>query len=259
MTIDAILRKAVKAAALPLGAPARRRVGDVVILLYHRVGVGGREIDVSVDALDRQLAFLREEDDVLSLDQVISNGARGGVVLTFDDGFSDFHEQVLPLLIRHRLPATLYLATGLVEEGPENGSAITWAQLREAVATGLVTVGSHTHGHVDLSGADEALAEEEMRRSKELIEDRLGLACRHFAYPWAVGSPAADRLSRRLFDSAALGAWQTNRAGRIDPHRLGRIPVLRSDGDLFFRAKVRGGLDAEGLAYRLLRRGPWRP
>ncbi len=31
-----------------------------------------------------------------------------------------------------------------------------------------------------------------MRRSKELIEDRLGAACRHFAYPWGVGSPAAD-------------------------------------------------------------------
>lgn len=259
MTINSVLRKAAKAAALPLGIPTRRRVGDVVILLYHRVGVGEREIDVAVDAFDRHLAFLSSEEHVLSLDQVLSNGS-GGVVLTFDDGFSDFHEYVLPLLVRHRLPATLYLATGLVEEGRHSEpGALTWTDLHEAVGTGLVTVGSHTHGHVDLSAADEVLAEEEMRRSKDLIEDRLGVSCRHFAYPWAVGSPAADRVSRLLFDSAALGAWQTNRAGKFDPHRLGRIPVLRGDGELFFRAKVRGMLDAEGLAYRLLRRGPWRP
>ena len=82
-------------------------------------------------------------------------------------------------------------------------------------------------------------------------------ACRHFAYPWAVGSPAAARAARGLFRSAALHAWRTNRAGRLDPFELGRTPVLRSDGRFFFEQKVRGRLDGESLAYRLLRRGPW--
>jgi peptidoglycan/xylan/chitin deacetylase (PgdA/CDA1 family) len=121
----------------------------------------------------------------------------------------------------------------------------------------LVTVGAHTHNHADLSRADEAAAEGEMRRSKELVEDRLSVACRHFAYPWAVGSDAADRVARRLFDSAALDAWKTNRRGRIDPYRLGRTPILRSDGETFFGLKARGFLDGESLAYRLVRRGPW--
>jgi hypothetical protein len=96
-----------------------------------------------------------------------------------------------------------------------------------------------------------------MRRSKDLIEERLGTACTHFAYPWAVGSPAADRVARRLFRTAALDAWRTNRAGRIDPHRLGRVPILRSDGRFFFRRKVKGELDSESLLYRALGRGPW--
>ena len=79
----------------------------------------------------------------------------------------------------------------------------------------------------------------------------------HFAYPWSVGSPAATRAARGLFRSAALDAWRTNRAGRIDPFELGRMPVLRSDGRFFFEQKVRGRLDGECLAYRLLGRGPW--
>jgi hypothetical protein len=99
---------------------------------------------------------------------------------------------------------------------------------------------------------------DEMIRSRDLIEDRLGVACRHFAYPWAVGSAAADRLARELFDSAALDAWRTNRAGTTDPWRLGRTPLLASDGLAFFRAKLQGRLDGEALAYRLLGRGPWR-
>jgi hypothetical protein len=96
-----------------------------------------------------------------------------------------------------------------------------------------------------------------MRRSRGLIEDRLGVPCRHFAYPWAVSSPAAERAVRGHFRSAAL-RWQTNRRGRIDPFRLGRTPILRNDEGVFFRAKVAGRLDKEAVAYRLLRRGPWR-
>ena len=130
------------------------------------------------------------------------------------------------------------------------------AELEEAVETNLVTVGSHTHSHVSLARATKRL--EEMRRSKELIEDRLSIACRQFAYPWAVGSDQADRAARRLFDTIAWDACRTNRRGHIDRHRLGRTPVLRNDGRLFFRAKVRGRLDGEQHVYRALRRGPWR-
>ena len=259
MRSGSIVRKASKAAVLPFGLRSGRGPDDVVILLYHRIGDGEREIDISATAFERHLASLVERDRPRSLEEVLQPGG-GGVVVTIDDGFRDFHDHALPLLVRHRVPALLYLATGLVRNSGASTSpqALTWSQLVEAVGTGLVTVGSHTHSHASLAGATERRAEEEMRRSKELIEDRLGVACRHFAYPWNVGSEAADRAARRLFDTVAWDAWRTNRRGHIDRHRLGRTPVLRNDGRVFFRAKVRGRLDGERHVYRALRRGPWR-
>jgi peptidoglycan/xylan/chitin deacetylase (PgdA/CDA1 family) len=245
-----LARKSVKVAALPLGVRSRRP-GDVVVLLYHRVGPAVGEVEISPVMFERQLQHLAKYEQVRSLDDALANG-HGGVVLSFDDGTPDFAESVVPLLDRYRLPAVLYLATALADAG-----GVTWTQLRDAVSTGLVTVGSHTHSHADLSRAREEEAEEEMRMSKEKIEDRLGIPCRHFAYPWAVGSPSADRVARRHFASAALHAWRTNRAGRIDPHRLGRVPILRADGGFFFAQKVRGRLNGERFVYRVLRRGPW--
>jgi peptidoglycan/xylan/chitin deacetylase (PgdA/CDA1 family) len=258
--VTSVGRRISKAAVFPLGIHQRRRRGDVVILLYHRVGVGNREIDLTTTAFERQVAFLAERERVLSLDQVLTDGEAGGVVLTFDDGYRDFYEQVLPALVRHRVPALLYLATGLVEgrDTSVKDDRLSWSQLEEAVSTGLVTVGSHTHSHANLSRSEDALAMEEMNRSKELIEARLGRACRHFSFPWGVGSPAAQRQARRYFHTAALDAWRTNRRDRIDPYRLGRTPVLRSDGWGFFRAKLAGMLDQEALLYRALGRGPWR-
>jgi peptidoglycan/xylan/chitin deacetylase (PgdA/CDA1 family) len=252
MTVAAVARKAVKGAALPLGLLHPMRAGDLSILLYHRIGDGGAEIETPAPQFDRQLRALVADGGARSLDDGL---ARGGVVVTFDDGTPDFHDTVLPLLVRHRVPALIYLATGQIDTG---SGTLTWSQLAEALDTGLVTAGAHTHGHVDLSKAGEREAEEEMRRSKEMVQDRLGTSCDHFAFPWAVASPAARSVARRLFTSSALDAWHTNRRANLDPHRLGRAPVLRSDGIMFFRAKAKGLLDQEALAYRLAGRGPWR-
>ncbi len=261
MNADSLARKTIKVWALPLGLAARARPGDLTVLLYHRVGDGSREIDLDAGAFDRQLAHLAERAFVTTLDAALSGRGEGGVVVTIDDGYRDFHDYVVPALVRHRVPALLYLATGLVANGGPGTKAepapLSWSQLAEALSTGLVTIGAHTHGHADLSNASADVADAEMRRCKDLIEDRLGVACRHFAYPWCVASPAAERVARTLFDSAAL-RWQTNRSGRTDRYRLGRTPVLRNDTMAFFRAKVAGMLDGEAFAYRALRRGPWR-
>ncbi|MGQ0669639.1 MAG: polysaccharide deacetylase family protein [Actinomycetota bacterium] len=257
---ETLVRKAAKTAVLPLGLLDRRSPDDLVILLYHRVGAGRREIDLPVTAFEYQLETIVGRSRVISLDTALGGDGSGGVVLTFDDGFRDFYDHALPLLVRYKLPAVLYLATGLVAEDAASAAreALVWSQLEEAVATGLVAIGAHTHSHADLSRASESVAEAEMLGAQDLIEDRLQVSCRHFAYPRSVASPEAERAARRLFDSAAL-LWGTNRRGRVDPYRLARVPVLRSDSPFFFRAKVAGLLDHETLPYRLLGKGPWSP
>lgn len=249
--MTAVARRGVKVAALPFGALRPRAPGDLAILLYHRVGDGGSEIDLPPAVFERQMAHLAEHRLARTLDDGL---AHGGVVVTFDDGTRDFADVVVPILERHGVPAVLYLATGWIGNDPR---ALSWAQVRDAHAGGFVEVGSHTRDHMDLSRADHELALDQMRSSKAAIEDEVGAPCRHFAMPWAVSSLAANAAARELFETSAVDAWRTNRRG-ADPYRLGRAPVLRSDGMVFFRAKVRGWLDHERTAYRVLRRGPWR-
>ena len=251
-----VLRRSIKVAALIPGLVKRRRSHDVVALIYHRIELDGREVDVSPATFDRHLRFLADRGLTIPIGRMTE---RGGVVVTFDDGYRDFYERGLPLLVKHGVPAVLYLQTGLVANGNRSAAAaLNWSQLSDAIQTGLVTIGAHTHTHPNLSRATEVEAEVEMMKSKEIIEDKLGVECRHFAYPFGVASEAAGRAAQRLFDTAALGDWRINRRDRIDFHQLGRTPVLRSDGVAFFKAKVAGMLWAEALAYRFLGRGPWR-
>src|SRR5439155_10614918 len=99
------------------------------------------------------------------------------VVITFDDGTSDFVDVALPILARHNVCATLYAATSFIEGGvdlPDGGRPVSWSALRDACATQLVDVGSHTHRHLLLDRIGPAEVADELDRSAGLIGERLG-------------------------------------------------------------------------------------
>ncbi len=228
-----------------------------VVLAYHRVG-GGSGLEVDLDPADfaDQMAWLAAEANPIPIaDAVDELGATtparsGSVVVTFDDGTADFVEHALPALVDHGVPATYYIATEFIDDQrpfPDDGTPMTWGGLAEAVATGLVTVGSHTHSHAVLDKLSPDQADEELRRAAELIEDHLGVTADHFAYPKGVfGGEANEAVVSRYHRSAALANCGVNVAGATDPLRLDRTPIQRSDGAAFFRRKAVGGLRLEG-------------
>jgi peptidoglycan/xylan/chitin deacetylase (PgdA/CDA1 family) len=265
---DDVLRRAVKGAAAAADT-VRRPPRGAVVLIYHRVGAGsGLELDLPVDLFAAQAETLAASGRVVSLGAALDwlaggNGTGSGgdpVVITFDDGTADFVDHALPILERHGLPATLYAATAFIEEGrpfPGDGRPISWRGLADACATGLVDVGSHTHGHTLLDRLPPDQVGAELDRSIELIGEHLGRPPLDFAYPKAVaGSASADQAVRRRFRSAALGGNRPNRAGATDPYRLARSPIQRTDGMRWFRRKLAGGMAAEEGLRRLVNR--WR-
>ena len=247
----------------------------VTILIYHRVGGGSRlSVDLPTSLFDEQMSFLAERCRVFSLseaaellaDPALVAGPVGGdhdrpaVVVTFDDGTADFVDNALPVLVRHGISATYYLATDFLDRQqpfPDGGPPMTWAQAGEMVASGLVEPGSHTHTHalLDRLPADRVAAE--LDRSIAAIEDHLDVTPQHFAYPKAVlGSAAAQAEVRRRFRTAAIARTRVNPWGRSDLHRLTRSPVQVADGMEFFARKVQGGMRFENDVRDVLNR--WR-
>lgn len=60
---------------------------------------------------------------------------------------------------------------------------LTWEQIDEMNASGLVTFGSHTASHAILSRLSRVEVSRELVSSKETIESRLGTCCEFFCYP----------------------------------------------------------------------------
>ena len=209
----------------------------IAILGYHLVGAGTHSpVDVPMDLFEAQLDSL--EGKVLSLDDALkrltnrNTDTRGvAAVLTFDDAYANFYEKVFPLLLARRLAAVLYVPTAFVDQqqpGPIGGTgdlpACTWNQLREMVATGLVTLGSHTVTHPNLTYAEPDRAAWELAASRKRIEDMIGQPVRHFCYPRGLWSRRLERLVGREYATAAVGG-----GGNIDypynPLRLQRTSI----------------------------------
>jgi peptidoglycan/xylan/chitin deacetylase (PgdA/CDA1 family) len=233
----------VDALALPTG---------ITVLTYHQVEGGtDRAVDLPAAEFTRQVEHLIQSHRVLRLDDAVDELTDGsgpttpGVVVTVDDGTVDVTDTIVPILVENGLTATLYLATHFIETGeafPWGARPTSWRALRDAMSTGHLSVECHTHTHPVMHRMNSASAAAELDRSIGLIEDRLGVRARHFAYPRAVKPSAAAEAEVRLrFRSAALASSRPNRPGSSDVHRLWRTPVQRDDADRFAALASGGG------------------
>lgn len=261
LTTPSVGRRAAKRLAF-VADDVRPVQSGSVILAYHRVGARTvSPVDLPTNLFCRQMSHLCAAMNVRPLDDVVSvleSGDRAceGVVLTFDDGTADFVDIVLPVLAEFELPATLYLATGFVDSGrsyPADGAPVSWSGLRDAVSSGLVTIGAHTHNHVLLDRCSPETAAAELDRCNERIEDELGVSAQHFAYPKAVvARPAVEALVKSRYWSAAVAGTRPNVTGLTNVHRLHRSPIQNADGWEGFVRKVNGGMRTEDDVRRII-------
>jgi len=220
----------------------------VTVLGWHRVDVEGGRLAVPPSLFARQVELLseyRRRCPVAHLDEVTSIFAVGQaatrhVVLTFDDAWADNHAHALGPLSEHHLPATLYAPSRLLG----TRGYMTRSQLLEMDAGGL-TIGAHSRTHPDLRACDPIELENEVRGSKEDLEDLLGKPVTSFAYPAGL---ANDRV-RAAVTAAGFISAVTSQPGwwrpATPPLRIPRA-FVEEFSDATFAAAIRGGLSALG-------------
>ena len=167
----------------------------VRVLMYHRVtDLAGDRLSVKPAEFARQMDFLRARGyRVVPLSELEAalNSSSPALVLTFDDGFRDFYENAYPVLRERKLPAAVFVITGLVEgkvelpryrNRPGRAEPLTWEMLREMAGGGIV-IGSHTLTHRELTGLSPGEAREEIEASAVRIGEKTGARPEWFSYP----------------------------------------------------------------------------
>ena len=226
-----------------------------IVLCYHLVGAGTvSPVDIPEAMFRAHMETLAEVAHVVTLDGLAAGLSGDGsaattrVVITFDDAFKNFFTKAWPVMHGLDLPVTLYVPVGFVSgespspmSGGEDLDAATWGDLREGVASGLLTIGSHSWTHPDVRTLDESSAAKELGDSRRVLEGSLEIPVTSFCYPRGMWDAPAEVMVAQYYDTAVVGGGSRVTRENYRPLRIPRIPIRRdgpSNMESMMRSRV---------------------
>lgn len=239
-------------------APSHDGRDRVPILMYHRIandretGPAHRHLCTSSARFAEHLRWLKDAGWTgTTVTEALAGHGRRLCAITFDDGFREVFEEVMPALDAAHCRATVYLPTAYIghARGEFKGHpCLTWSEVRELHRAGI-EFGSHTVSHPHLQELPWFAIDRELEESKARIELELGAPIGGFSCPYAFpqeDAAFARGLALALHDfgythgvTTAIGC-----AHRQDnPFLLRRLPMSEADDEPLFRAKLEGRYD----------------
>jgi peptidoglycan/xylan/chitin deacetylase (PgdA/CDA1 family) len=291
--------------------------GKITILMFHRVSDTFFDVSLLIkrETFEECMKYITQSYHVITMDFLSQdfdkweNIPDDSIVITFDDGWIDFHDTAYPVLSRLKIPATVYLTTGfvssecsywqerlnslltpilankkvLLEKGNivstpeinlklkdlvsksdgkpiifkfidylkkftndiilktiseleaflkeqsimisdgEHRSFVNWDEVN-SINEPDISFGSHTVNHPILTNEQTDIVENEISKSKEIIEKETGRGVLHFCYPNGNYNDELRRIVSESYKSAC-----TTRAGFVsqysDIYALNRIGI----------------------------------
>jgi colanic acid/amylovoran biosynthesis glycosyltransferase len=172
----------------------------MTVLCYHTVDPDWRSpLAVTPERFEAQCRWLARYRTVVDLPTALGMMDRRGrlpsgtACLTFDDGFSGVRTHALPILRKYGLPATVFVVSDTLLPGrgpvdwvdtppPWELATLSAAELHELEESG-VSVASHSLSHRTLVELDDRECEDDLRASREILEDLLHRSVPYLAYP----------------------------------------------------------------------------
>lgn len=258
------VKQALMSAYLASGwTPARDRLyarlgrSRLTVLCYHQVTDPANDYStVGTAAFREQMQFIKDHYSVVPLTEGVAalrtlGTARRLVAVTFDDGYRDNASVAAPILQSLGLPACFFVSTDLIgstrpfphdlAQGRPPQDHLTWADLRSLVSAGF-EIGSHTCSHADMGVLPLPEAEAELRRSREHLEQELGVRVRSFAFPYGHRRnmrPDTVAAARREYE-ICCSAYGGHNTAPIDASNVRRVVISTGVTFLAFRAILEG-------------------
>lgn len=219
-------------------SPLSYAADSAVVLMYHRFEDSRvPAANTPLDQLEAQIEELRTGGyTVLPLPTIIDAlRARRPlpdktIAITIDDTWRSAYDTAWPQFRRAGFPVTLFVVTDEIDGN--NPDSLTWGELREMVASGLVTVGTQgaTRGHFPLLGP--ANLADSLARVRSRLETELGRVPTLFAWPYGEMSRDLVDVIRGAGYVAAFGQHSGPLWSGADFYYLPRFALNETYGEI---------------------------
>jgi len=228
-------------AAAQTATPAATGVAigsGAVVIMYHRFGETDLpSTNIRLDQFDAHIAELTSgRYTILPVPEIVA-AIRAGrplpertVGITVDDAFASVYAEAWPRLRAAKLPFTLFVATGPVDQNLRG--YMSWDQVREMIAGGGVTIGHHGVNHQHMVTQSLATTQAELAAAAARFRDELGEVPTLFAYPYGEYGLALRNLVAETGFAASFGQQSGAIARTGDPFALPRFAFNETYGDI---------------------------
>lgn len=226
------------------------------ILMYHSIADDSDDpYSVPVDAFRDQMSWLANKGyEVVPLSQLFDSLQAGKlrrlnkcVVITFDDGYRDFIDNALSVLLDYSATATVFLVTDMLGKkaswikSGEQAKLMTEDDARDIKASGM-SLGSHTATHADLNLLEQDKLQKQLVNSIGVLKD-LGESFCPLAYPWGRRSPQVEQAVEAAGYECAVAVGEQMRLAVANRYRLPRVAMrkdlaLKRFGSHFSRTNI---------------------
>jgi peptidoglycan/xylan/chitin deacetylase (PgdA/CDA1 family) len=239
----------VSAAGELKGTNGKSRAEAVPILLYHRFGAEiADSMTVTTTYFESQLKYFKDQGyTVIPLRELVDYhlGKRPSIpfrslVITADDGHKSVYTDMFPLLKKYHVPATLFLYPSALSNAPY---AMTWGQLKEMKATGLLDLQSHTFWHPNFKKEKRKLQTEEyqnlvesqLKKAKVRLEKEFDARVDMLAWPFGIYD---EELMRKAAGAGYVAAFTMERRDVTSSDNLMALPRYLIAGPTEKKARV---------------------
>ncbi len=220
-------------------AMAREKMSaSASVVMYHRFGESDYpSTSVTLEQFEAHLQALKKGGyTVMALPDLVEKLRKKEpllpktVAITIDDGYASIYKEAYPRFKKAGVPFTLFLSTDPIDRG--YAGHMNWEQVKEMAADPLVTIGAHTASHLHMAAASQARIGDEMARSLERLEEKLGYRPDIFAYPFGEASLKAVSVVRGFGMKAAFGQHSGALGLEDDLYYLPRFALNETYGDI---------------------------
>ncbi len=205
------------------------------ILMYHHISdtLPAGPYVIRTKVFENQMAWLKENNyEVITYSQFYEALTtktllpEKSVVISFDDNNKNQYQNALPILKKYDYKAIFFIPTAYVDK---REGVMTWEMLKTLVGDDM-EIGAHSSTHPNLTVIPKAqLYDEELIGSKKILEEKLGISVKFFAYPGGAKSQSVMKAVENTgYLSAATTIYDPNHSYTENPYRVPRIYVGNS-------------------------------
>ena len=174
------------------------------IIFYYHV-IGNSRMSVQINDFEDIVHKLSSDYKLVTVSDLIKrhfveHKTEGYCAISFDDYFQDTHCNTIPIFKKYDIKATFYVSIDYInkvlwgsekldkwsEKKDDNYDIpfkmMTWENINELI-TNNHEVGAHTLSHPNLTDCSYEDTFEEIYKSKEILEKKLDVSVKSFAYP----------------------------------------------------------------------------